>query len=217
LNLSSDLCRPGEITIEKILYNFSFQNVKLPYESYKGDYAIVKYYIKIIILSNYKNIEYEKEFAVVNPYDNSILESNDEPIRMKVGMKEKMSLSIYFQHKNYNCRGTLKGFILFNFLNINIKFMEVQIVRKEVIFGDKNCEPAYVARYELIDGVPSKNERIPIRFFLKSYNLTPTYPNVDNIFCVKYFLNLVLADENNDRFFKQKEICLYRLYKQKNV
>ena len=215
LNVSQDISRPEEITQEKVFLDFNFQNVKLPYESYKGDYATIKYYIKIIIISTFQNAEYEKEFAVVNPYDNSILKKNDEPIRLQVGMKQKMSLSIYFQHKNYNCRGTLKGFIQFNYLNIQLKFMEVQIVRREVVFGDKKCEPAYVARYELIDGVPTKNERIPIRFFLKSYNLTPTYPNIDNVFCVRYFLNLVIADEEDNRYFKQKEICLFRLYKER--
>jgi len=218
LNMNVDLCRPDEITQEKLLLEFNFQNVKMPYESYKGDYASVKYYVKIIIVSTVKNAEFIKEFAVVNPHDSSILQKNDEPIYMQVGMKQKMSLSIFFQHKNYNCRGTLKGFITFNYLNINLKFMEVQIVRREIIFGDKKCEPAYVARYELIDGVPNKHEKIPIRFFLKSYNLTPTYPNIDNIFFVKYYLNLVIADEEDNRYFKQKEICLFRLYKErKNI
>ena len=215
LNLKTDVSRPEEITREKSTLNFGFKNVKMPYESYKGDYATVKYYVKIIITATYKNAEYEQEFAVVNPYDSSILQNNDEPIRMQVGMKDKLSLSIYFQHKNYNCRGALKGFIIFNFLKINLKFMEVQIVRREVVFGDKNCEPAYVARYELIDGIPTNNVRIPIRFFLKSYNLTPTYPNVENIFGVKYFLNLVIADDQDNRYFKQKEICLFRLYKER--
>ena len=216
--MNQDLCPPEEITQEKILLEFNFQNAKMPYESYKGDYASVKYYIKVIIISSVKNTEYEKEFAVVNPYDNSILQKNDEPIYMQVGMKNKMSLSIFFQHKNYNCRGTLKGFITFNYLNINLKFMEVQIVRREIIFGDKKCEPAYVARYELIDGVPNKHEKIPIRFFLRSYNLTPTYPNIDNVFFVKYYLNLVIADDEDNRYFKQKEICLFRLYKErKNI
>ena len=215
LNMNTDLCPPGEITQEKIMFEFNFQDVKMPYESYKGDYASVKYFIRIVIVSTVKNTEFEKEFAVVNPYDNSILQKNDEPIKMQVGMKNKLSLAIYFQHKNYNCRGTLKGFIAFNFLNINLKFMEVQIVRREIIFGDKKCEPAYVARYELIDGVPNKNEKIPIRFFLKSYNLTPTYPNIDNVFFVKYYLNLVIADEEDNRYFKQKEICLFRLYKER--
>ena len=218
LNISSDISRPEEITQEKVYLNFNFQNAKLPYESYKGDYATVKYFVRIIIIATYKNAEYEKEFAVVNPNESSILKKNDEPIRMQVGIKQKLSLSIYFQHKNYNCRGTLKGFISFNYINIPLTFMEVQIVRREIIFGDKKCEPAYVARYELIDGFPTKNERIPIRFFLKSYNLTPTYPNIDDMFCVRYFLNLVIADEEENRYFKQKEICLFRLYKErKNI
>ena len=216
LNMNQDICGPEEVTKDKISLEFNFQNVKMPYESYKGDYASVRYFIKIIIISTVKNTEYEKEFAVVNPHNSSILQKNDEPIKMQVGMKNKLSLAIYFQHKNYNCRGTLKGFIAFNYLNINLKFMEVQIVRREVIFGDKKCEPAYVARYELIDGVPNKNEKIPIRFFLKSYNLTPTYPNIDNIFFVKYYLNLVIADDNDNRYFKQKEIWLFRLFNEKS-
>ena len=215
LELTQDICQPDEVTQDKIILEFNFQNVRLPYESYKGDYASVKYYIKIIIALTVKNTEYEKEFAVVNPHNSTILEKNDEPIKMQVGMKNKLSLAIYFQHKNYSCRGTLKGFIAFNYLNINLKFMEVQIVRREIIFGDKKCEPAYVARYELIDGVPNKNEKIPIRFFLKSYNLTPTYPNIDNVFFVKYYLNLVIADDQDNRYFKQKEICLFRLFKEK--
>ena len=70
----------------------------------------------------------------------------------------------------------------------------------------------------IIDGVPNKNEKIPVRFFLKSYNLTPTYPNIDNTFFVKYYLNLVIADDEDNRYFKQKEICLFRLYKErKNI
>ena len=97
--MSSDISRPEEIIQEKTILSFNFQNVKLPYESYKGDYATVKYYVKIIIISTYKNAEYEKEFAVVNPYDSSILQKNDEPIHMQVGMKQKLSLSIFFNIK----------------------------------------------------------------------------------------------------------------------
>ena len=66
--------------------------------------------------------------------------------------------------------------------------------------------------------MPNKHEKIPIRFFLRSYNLTPTYPNIDNVFFVKYYLNLVIADDEDNRYFKQKEICLFRLYKErKNI
>ena len=90
--MNIDLCRPDEITQEKLLLEFNFQNVKMPYESYKGDYASVKYYIKIIIVSTVKNAEYIKEFAVVNPHDSSILQKNDEPIKMQVGKDEFINL-----------------------------------------------------------------------------------------------------------------------------
>jgi vacuolar protein sorting-associated protein 26 len=48
------------------------------------------------------------------------------------------------------------------------------------------------------------------RLFLSPYDLTPTYKDVHNKFSVRYFLNLVLVDEEDRRYFKQQEITLYR-------
>ena len=48
------------------------------------------------------------------------------------------------------------------------------------------------------------------RLFLSPYDLTPTYKLVHNKFSVKYYLNLVLVDEEDRRYFKQQEIQLYR-------
>ena len=67
-----------------------------------------------------------------------------------------------------------------------------------------------MAKYEVMDGAPVKGECIPIRLFLSAYDLTPTYKNVNNKFSVKYFLNLVLVDEEDRRYFKQQEIHLFR-------
>jgi hypothetical protein len=55
-------------------------------------------------------------------------------------------------------------------------------------------------------------ESIPIRLFLSPYELTPTHHNINNKFSVKYFLNLVLVDEEDRRYFKQQEIPMYRLH-----
>ena len=49
------------------------------------------------------------------------------------------------------------------------------------------------------------------RLFLAPYDLTPTYKTVHNKFSVKYYLNLVLVDEEDRRYFKQQEISLFRL------
>jgi len=61
-----------------------------------------------------------------------------------------------------------------------------------------------------MDGAPVRTESIPIRIFLSPYDLTPSYKNINNKFSVKYFLNLVLVDEEDRRYFKQQEIQLWR-------
>ena len=56
-----------------------------------------------------------------------------------------------------------------------------------------------------------RGESIPIRLFLDGFEaLSPTYKNVNNKFSVKYYLNLVLVDEEDRRYFKQQEIQLWR-------
>ena len=148
----------------------------------------------------------------MNPKNESILNKNDFPILLKVGIKNVLSLNINIDHSNYNCRGTLKGFVYFNSVNSNIKCMEAQLIRREIIFDGKKYEPENIATYELIDGGPSEQERLPFRFFLKSYNITPSYPNIEEIFGVKYFINFVIVDNEDNRYFKFAEINLYRLF-----
>ena len=72
-------------------------------------------------------------------------------------------------------------------------------------------ESETVAKFEIMDGAPVRGESIPIRLFLGGFDqLTPSFRNVNNKFSVKYFLNLVLIDEEDRRYFKQQEIMLYR-------
>ena len=61
-----------------------------------------------------------------------------------------------------------------------------------------------------MDGAPVKGELVPVRFYLASTDLTPTYENVNNRFSCRYSLNLVLIDEQDRRYFKQQEIILWR-------
>jgi len=67
-----------------------------------------------------------------------------------------------------------------------------------------------ISKFEIMDGAPVRGESIPIRLFLSPYELTPTYKNVHNKFSVKYYLNLVLVDEEDRRYFKQQEIQMWR-------
>ena len=47
-------------------------------------------------------------------------------------------------------------------------------------------------------------ESIPIRLFLAGYELTPTMRDINKKFSVRYYLILVLIDEEERRYFKQQ-------------
>ena len=49
-----------------------------------------------------------------------------------------------------------------------------------------------------------RGESIPIRLFLAGYDLTPTMRDINKKFSVRYYLNLVLVDEEERRYFKQQ-------------
>ena len=52
--------------------------------------------------------------------------------------------------------------------------------------------------------ITSTGESIPIRLFLAGYDLTPTMRDINKKFSVRYYLNLVLVDEEERRYFKQQ-------------
>ena len=177
----------------------------------------LKYIIKVTISKTMRSFSYEEEFAVIQPYDKEVLKDKDEPISMNVGIKDLLSILIELNHINYSIHGTLKGTVTFGKVNLMLTKMEIQLIKKEKIYGynnktQKNISEKIVATYELIDGGPYKNETIPFRLFLSPYNLTPTYIDIASYFSSRYFLNLVIKDQENNKYFKQKEIFLFRLY-----
>jgi len=82
------------------------------------------------------------------------------------------------------------------------------------VSGDANLytETQTLVKYEIMDGAPVKGEVIPVKLCLNGIpaDLTPTYSAINNRFSVRYFLNLVLVDEDDRRYFKQQEIILWR-------
>ena len=90
--------------------------------------------------------------------------------------------------------------------------MELSIIRKETVGANANAvtEQETLSKFEIMDGAPVKGELVPVRFYLASTDLTPSYENVNNRFSCRYSLNLVLIDEQDRRYFKQQEILLWR-------
>lgn len=46
-----------------------------------------------------------------------------------------------------------------------------------------------IAKYEIMDGAPTKGESVPIRVFLAGYELTPTFRDVNRKFSVRYYVS----------------------------
>ena len=88
--------------------------------------------------------------------------------------------------------------------------MELALIRRESAGSGTSLfnESETMIKFEIMDGAPVKGECIPVRLFLKGIptTLTPTYRNVGNKFSLKYYLNLVLVDQEDRRYFKQQEI-----------
>lgn len=116
--------------------------------------------------------------------------------------------------------------------------MEIDIVKRESTGTGPNVyhENDTIAKYEIMDGAPVRGEKtslglhwfvllllehcinvtlvaaagesIPIRLFLAGYEMTPTMKDVNKKFSVRFYLNLVLIDEEERRYFKQQVCCV---------
>jgi len=132
--------------------------------------------------------------------------------QMEVGIEDCLHIEFEYGKGVYSLKETVVGKIYFLLVRIKLKHMEIEIRRRETTGSGASMhnESETLAKYEIMDGAPVRGENVPIRLFLSPYDLTPTYKNVNNKFSVRYYLNLVLVDEEERRYFKQQEIQLYR-------
>eukprot|EP00271_Cylindrocystis_brebissonii_P002834 TRINITY_DN13610_c0_g1_i1.p1 TRINITY_DN13610_c0_g1~~TRINITY_DN13610_c0_g1_i1.p1 ORF type:complete len:299 (-),score=55.85 TRINITY_DN13610_c0_g1_i1:1444-2340(-) len=208
-SLVRELDVPGEI-IDRKSYPFEFSNVEMQYESYNGVNVRLRYILKVTVGRNYAtNIVKEKDFWVRNV---AIPPEINNSIKMEVGIEDCLHIEFEYSKSKYHLKDVIVGKIYFLLVRIKIKHMEVEIRRRESTGSGPNTynESETVAKYEIMDGAPVRGESIPLRLFLSPYDLTPTYRNINNKFSVRYYLNLVLVDEEDRRYFKQQEVTIYR-------
>ena len=129
---------------------------------------------------------------------------------MEVGIEDCLHIEFEYNKSKYHLKDAIIGKIYFLLVRIKVKYMELAIIKREIIGDNAQNETETVAKYEIMDGAPVKGESIPIRLFLGGYDLTPTMRDVQKKFSCKYYLNLVLVDEEERRYFKQQEIILWR-------
>jgi vacuolar protein sorting-associated protein 26 len=137
ITITRDLEPVGIISSEITNLNFEFKNVEKQFETYRGNNIIVKYTLKVIVLSKMRQATQEIEFGVINPRDSSILDSENDPIKLEVGIEDWLHL-IFDVHRNkFGLRGCITGQVTFKKVSIRLKSMELQIIKKETIGAGK--------------------------------------------------------------------------------
>jgi len=206
-----DLDAPGELTQTKT-YPFDFENVDKQYDSYNGINVKLRYFLRVTITRQYSpNIVHETDLWVKNVNAAPPPEMNSS-IKMEVGIEDCLHIEFEYNQSKYHLDDVVVGKIFFLLVRIKIKHMEIVIIRRETTGSGQTAynESSNIAKFEIMDGAPVRAESVPVRLFLSGFDLTPTYRNVNNKFSVKYYLNLVLVDEEDRRYFKQQEITLWR-------
>lgn len=208
ISLVKELARPGDL-LQHTWYPFEFANVEKPYEVYTGANVRLRYFLRATIVRRLTDIVKEVDIAVhtLCSYPDAL-----NSIKMEVGIEDCLHIEFEYNKSKYHLKDVIVGKIYFLLVRIKIKHMEISIIKRETTGSGPNTftENETVAKYEIMDGAPVRGESIPIRVFLAGYDLTPTMRDINNKFSVRYYLNLVLMDTEDRRYFKQQEVVLWR-------
>ncbi|KAK8730286.1 hypothetical protein OTU49_008195 [Cherax quadricarinatus] len=207
-SLVKELARPGELT-HNTTFDFEFNQVEKPYESYSGTNVRLRYFLRVTIVRRLSDIAREMDLLV---HTLSSYPEMNNSIKMEVGIEDCLHIEFEYNKSKYHLKDVIVGKIYFLLVRIKIKHMEIAIIKRETTGSGPNTfnENETIAKYEIMDGAPVRGESIPIRVFLAGYDLTPTMRDINKKFSVRYYLNLVLVDEEERRYFKQQEITLWR-------
>ncbi|KTW30071.1 retromer subunit PEP8 [Pneumocystis jirovecii RU7] len=206
LSLVQELAAPGEMRHPQT-FNFEFKNVEKQHESYHGINVKLRYFIRVIITRRMPDIVGEKDIWV---YSYKMPPENTSSIKMDVGIEDCLHIEFEYSKSRYHLKDVIVGKIHFLLVRLKIKYMELSIIRRETTGSSPNQynESETISRFEIMDGQPARGETIPIRLFLGGFDLTPTFRDVNKKFSTRYYLSLVLIDEDARRYFKQSEITL---------
>ena len=209
LCLQQELAVPGELR-HAVAFDFEFKNVEKQYECYFGINVKLRYFVRVTISRRLADIVAER---VIWVYSYRMPPEINDVIKMEVGIEDCLHIEFEYSKSKYSLRDVIVGKIYFLLVRIKIKNMELSIIRRETagVGSSQYNESQTIVKYDIMDGAPARGETIPIRLFMGNLQLTPTLRDVNKKFSCRYYLNLVLIDEENRRYFKQQEITLYRL------
>jgi vacuolar protein sorting-associated protein 26 len=233
VSLSKELSPPGVLYQNETILPFRFKNMDKEFESYRGRNISVRYIIRVLMERKFLPPLTKEEDVWVQMLGQG--PPCHEAIKMEVGIEDCLHIEFEYDRKHYHLQDIIRGKIHFLLVRIKIKHMELAVLRRETSGEgvaaaiNSGSTPAHqqqqhhdasaictetqtLVKYEIMDSLPVKGVEIPVKLFLSGIpaDLTPTYTAVNNRFSVRYFLNLVLVDEDDRRYFKQQEIFLWR-------
>lgn len=191
-------------------YKWKFPLVGIENESYGGVNIRLYYFVRITIIRPYGgNICKEANFAIQKI---SVPPAINNTIKMEVGIEDALHIEFEYNKSAYHLNDVILGKVYFLLVALNVKYMEVAIQRIETITMGRSSvnETVNIATFEVMDGSPVKGECIPVRIYLNGLDLCPTYKNVQNKLTVKHYINLLIVDEEDKRYFKKQEIEFWR-------
>ncbi|KAG0174885.1 hypothetical protein DFQ30_002151 [Apophysomyces sp. BC1015] len=208
LTLSQELAAPGELR-QNTTFDYEFKKVEKQYECYNGINARLRYFVRVTIARRLADIVRERDIWV---YSYRMPTEVNNSIKMEVGIEDCLHIEFEYNKSKYHLKDVIVGKIYFLLVRIKIKTMELSIIRRETTGASPNLynESETITKFEIMDGAPVRGETIPIRLFLGGFDLAPTFRDVNKKFSTRYYLNLVLIDEENRRYFKQQEITMFR-------
>ncbi|KAK8156393.1 vacuolar protein sorting-associated protein 26B-A [Phyllosticta citrichinensis] len=198
LSLGQELAAPGDLQHPQT-YDFNFKNVEKQYESYNGINVRLRYFVRVTVSRRMADVVREKDIWV---YSYRIPPETNSSIKMDVGIEDCLHIEFEYSKSKYHLKDVIVGRIYFLLVRLKIKHMELSIIRRETTGAPPNQynESETLVRFETI----------PIRLFLGGFDLTPTFREVNKKYSTRYYLSLVLIDEDARRYFKQSEIVLFR-------
>jgi len=209
-SVSKELAPAGEIT-ESLEFPFDFSGIEKQYESFNGINVRLRYFVrlKVNIKNSLSNAVCEKDFWVVVYQPPPEINNS---LKMEVGIEDTLHIEFEYNKAKYHLKDVIIGKIYFLLVRLKIKHMEIALIKRESAGSGPSLynENETLTKFEIMEGAPVRGESVPVRLFLSGFDLHPTYRNVASKFSVKYYLNLVLVDEDDRRYFKQQEITLWR-------
>ncbi|KAG9041721.1 Vacuolar protein sorting-associated protein 26B-like protein [Tulasnella sp. UAMH 9824] len=209
LSLSQELAAPGEMR-QAQTFDFNFKHVEKQCESYQGINVGLRYFVRVTIARRLADVVKERDLWV-HSYRMPPVSNNS--IKMEVGIEDCLHIGFEYYKSKYHLKDVIVGKIYFLLVRIKIKHMALSIIRRETTGAVPNQynKSETITKFEIMDVAPVRGETIPIRPFLGCSELTPKFRDVNKRFSTWYYLNLVLVNEENRRYFKQQEITVFRI------